>query len=217
MHPFVSDCAPKRARSVLTDEQAVEIFRLKFTSHQSARPPPATHVAKWYGVSEKTIRDIWKGRTWRLETWHLDTTRPFPDKQRGRPIGSKDRRPRTVRRTAIDDDTNTAIVFVSSQVTQMHTEDASSSTPGSGPTTHHDDAGPCDGHASETTPREWGRTCVDEEIQGTQQASTIDWLLQEWADAPSGAPDCYDPFRDDWSCGETWSEDPCFERYAYQS
>jgi hypothetical protein len=54
----------------------------------------ATKLAGKYGVSEKAIRDIWQGRTWDRETWHLDTTRPRIEKQRGRPRGSKDRKPR---------------------------------------------------------------------------------------------------------------------------
>ena len=57
-----------------------------------------------YNVSEKTIRDIWKGRTWFRDTLHLDAARAdLADRlQRrpGRPRGSKDVRPR--RRKCLD-------------------------------------------------------------------------------------------------------------------
>jgi hypothetical protein len=114
-----------------------------------------------------------------------------------------------VRRTAIDDVTNTTIAL------SPDDKFSSQASPGSGSTTHRGDDLLRDGHASETTPQEWGRTCVDEEIQVTQQASSIDRLLQEWADAPSAALDHNDPFRDDWICGDTWPEVPCFEGYAH--
>ena len=32
-------------------------------------------VARTYKVSEKTVRDIWRGRTWHHETLHLDPPR----------------------------------------------------------------------------------------------------------------------------------------------
>jgi hypothetical protein len=58
-------------RAGLTSEQAVDIFRLSLPRAQSesfkskiSRRPSAVGVARKYGVSEKTIRDIWTGRTW---------------------------------------------------------------------------------------------------------------------------------------------------------
>ena len=57
----------------------------------------ASAVSRFYGVSEKTIRDIWNGRTWAKETWHLDTSRILCIKLAGRPKGRKDSRPRKKR------------------------------------------------------------------------------------------------------------------------
>jgi hypothetical protein len=37
----------------------------------------SSKVSRMYGVSEKTIRDIWVGRTWKAETRHLDPLRPL--------------------------------------------------------------------------------------------------------------------------------------------
>mmetsp|Transcript_88277 Transcript_88277/g.234734 ORF Transcript_88277/g.234734 Transcript_88277/m.234734 type:complete len:107 (-) Transcript_88277:31-351(-) len=54
----------KQGRSVLTREQAVEIYRLG----EGAKRDSAYKVAKLYGVCEKAIRDIWSGRTWRNAT-----------------------------------------------------------------------------------------------------------------------------------------------------
>jgi hypothetical protein len=59
------------ARVGLTRKQAVDIFRLSLPQTPSeslkskiSRRPSAAGVAREYGVSEKTVRDIWTGRTW---------------------------------------------------------------------------------------------------------------------------------------------------------
>ena len=49
------------------------------------------------GVSEKAVRDIWKGRTWSRETCHLDITRTVVPKKVGRPIGCRDQKQRKTR------------------------------------------------------------------------------------------------------------------------
>ena len=86
-------CAKPRA--VLTKEQAIDIFRLSTFNYSKASRPTATSVAKAFGVSEKTIRDIWNGRTWCEETLPLDSSRqPKPRKKAGRPLGRKDSAPR---------------------------------------------------------------------------------------------------------------------------
>jgi hypothetical protein len=56
-----------RLRAKLTNSEAVSIFRLRETAAS------ATSVGRLYGVSEKAIRDIWKGRTWASETSNVDT------------------------------------------------------------------------------------------------------------------------------------------------
>jgi hypothetical protein len=59
------------ARVGLTRKQVVAIFRLSLPQAPPEniesikfRRPSAVGVAREYGVSEKTVRDIWTGRTW---------------------------------------------------------------------------------------------------------------------------------------------------------
>ena len=86
-----------KPRAILTSEKAVEIFSRSVppTGSSSAERPHATSVAREYGVSEKTVRDIWTGRTWSDETRHLDPHRPPREaKPTGRPRGRQDTEPR---------------------------------------------------------------------------------------------------------------------------
>uniref|UniRef100_A0A7S1H2Z0 Uncharacterized protein n=1 Tax=Hemiselmis andersenii TaxID=464988 RepID=A0A7S1H2Z0_HEMAN len=59
----------KKARHQLTEEEAVAIFNLrpKATKDGNQRRGSMTHckiIAPKYGVTPKTVRDIWNGRTW---------------------------------------------------------------------------------------------------------------------------------------------------------
>jgi hypothetical protein len=72
----------------------LNIFQIK------SKIPSATKVARFYGVSEKTIRDIWTGRTWAAQTWHLDKSRVLKIKPTGRPIGRRDTKPRKPRQSS---------------------------------------------------------------------------------------------------------------------
>ena len=49
-------------RRILTNEEAVEIFLLKPARNDGDEV--FGPVAKRFGVSAKTIKDIWSGRTW---------------------------------------------------------------------------------------------------------------------------------------------------------
>ncbi len=89
VHLSMPDAAKPRAR--LSEAQVIKIFRAR------AFASKATNVASVYKVSEKTVRDIWKGRTWSKETQHLDMSRPLQIKTVGRPKGCKDRQPRKKR------------------------------------------------------------------------------------------------------------------------
>ena len=85
-------CAKPRA--VLTKDQVVHIYSL-YASSTADRKPTATSLGRAFGVSEKTIRDIWSARTWCEETSYLDLNRqPKMRKKIGRPLGCKDRAPR---------------------------------------------------------------------------------------------------------------------------
>jgi hypothetical protein len=85
----------KRNRSYLVEKEAVEIFQIKMQN--MGAKVTSTSVARAYGVSEKTVRDIWASRTWKKETWHLDTSIPLILKKQGRPLGSKDRTQRKIK------------------------------------------------------------------------------------------------------------------------
>ncbi len=82
---------PCKPRARLTEVQAVDIFKMRSPISS------AVNIAKRFGVSEKTVRDIWKGRTWSRETCHLDTSRTVVLKQVGRPKGRTDMKPRKKR------------------------------------------------------------------------------------------------------------------------
>lgn len=69
---------------ILTDDQAAEIYSLKsdymretstfdscFRSRAQKLKGKSSSVCKWYGVTSKTIRDIWNRRTWTKATHHL--------------------------------------------------------------------------------------------------------------------------------------------------
>ena len=73
-----------KPRARLTESEVLSIFQLKASS------PSATIVGRLYGVSEKAIRDIWKGRTWSSETSQADMSRaPVVKKRQNRAIVDK--------------------------------------------------------------------------------------------------------------------------------
>lgn len=84
-------------RNILTGDQAQVIFSFRpqpFSKHRDR----ASTLAKMYGISAKSVRDIWCGRTWYRETYHMDPSKaPEMDrllKKAGRPKGVKDSKPR---------------------------------------------------------------------------------------------------------------------------
>mmetsp|Transcript_58674 Transcript_58674/g.155166 ORF Transcript_58674/g.155166 Transcript_58674/m.155166 type:complete len:163 (+) Transcript_58674:96-584(+) len=92
-----ADGSGKRmVRVVLTADDAAAIFQMRPSSDEvKSQNQSASAVARKYGVSPKTIRDIWQARTWSRATFHLDSSRPAPVKRRvGRPKGAKDLQPR---------------------------------------------------------------------------------------------------------------------------
>ena len=83
--------AAGKHRARLTEAEVQSIYLAKITG------TPATKVASWFGVNEKTIRDIWSGRTWAKETLHISngdsknprfSTQSFQRKQLGHPSGT---------------------------------------------------------------------------------------------------------------------------------
>jgi hypothetical protein len=112
---------PSKSRSKLTESNAIDIFKLKSTSIS------AVLLGNAYDVSEKAIRDIWKGRTWAKETCHQDMARPYHGKQVGRPIGSKDTKPRI--RRATHSTGSSALLRVSSLLSSRSSHASCSAVP----------------------------------------------------------------------------------------
>ena len=72
-------CASTPVKRVLTDAQAKDIYRIYLA--EFARPVVlrrkgsiSSRLAVMYGVSSKTIRDIWNRRTWKSATSMLVST-----------------------------------------------------------------------------------------------------------------------------------------------
>ena len=96
-HASQKSGAVAKPRAILTQDQAVEIFMLKPPASDPKSSKHSHRVARRYDVSEKTVRDIWRGRTWHAETKHLDPCRPARiSAPPGRPLGKKDRAPRRI-------------------------------------------------------------------------------------------------------------------------
>lgn len=90
-----------KPRAVLNEQQALEIFALRPRS--DSRKLAASYVGARFGVNEKTVRDIWVGRTWSRATILLResdenlSAKFLAPSKLGRPKGSKDTRPRDFR------------------------------------------------------------------------------------------------------------------------
>ena len=91
LHQSHQRLAAGKHRARLTEAEVQSIYLAKITG------TPATKVASWFGVNEKTIRDIWSGRTWAKETLHISngdsknprfSTQSFQRKQLGHPSGT---------------------------------------------------------------------------------------------------------------------------------
>ena len=86
-----------KPKAILSYDKVIDIFKVRPNSKlaRGAGSRVIAAVALDFGISEKTVRDIWRGRTWHRETLHLDPCRPerviaLP----GRPLGRKDSAPR---------------------------------------------------------------------------------------------------------------------------
>ena len=98
----------------------MDIFRLSIVRAPDIKRPTATSIARQYNVSEKTIRDIWKGRTWHEETLPLDLKRPIKAKVKtGRPLGRKDSIPRKSRTICSKSNSANGVGTAGSQVPSM--------------------------------------------------------------------------------------------------
>ena len=85
-----------RAKVVLNEIRAREIFQFKNENAFPSRHACSKHLAIQHGISCKAIRDIWNGRSWLDATYHLWSEGERPQRRAiGRPKGSKDKKPRT--------------------------------------------------------------------------------------------------------------------------
>jgi len=91
-----------KPRAILTRKRAIEIFQQSSpanSNHDLARKPSALLIARQFRISENTVRVIWKGRTWNIETHHLDSHRKARgSRQNSRPLGRRGSKPRRPRR-----------------------------------------------------------------------------------------------------------------------
>ena len=154
-----------RRRAILTQLQAIEIFRFRYECSLSMMVSSASVVAKRYGVNERTIRDIWKQRTWTHATSCLtEGADPMAERKMGRPVGSKDTRPRKQKLSV-----ETSISYNFSQSKQMMTICAS--RPRS---------------ENQESPTESHQAQQDSEIQqledDREEEASIDDQLHAWAD-----------------------------------
>jgi hypothetical protein len=211
VHTFL-DRLPKaiaKPRAVLTKSQAITIFQLKH------RLSSATKVARSYSVSEKTVRDIWTARTWATETWHLDPARAIKIKHTGRPLGSRDSKPRKLRQASVggfaQSSTFTTLICHQMSITSLdddHSSEASS-----------DGADMCEaniekveaelvyperGEQLECSADDFHRKCESACIGQHPFAPTtsLDEQLFDWERWHSGT--WLDPFEADWIHGRTF-------------
>jgi hypothetical protein len=224
----ISSFVPKKllnkSRSSLQEKHVVEIFQHKIrnssASSLQAHKISASSVAQMYGVSEKTIRDIWNGRTWKEETWHLDMTRPMCFKTQGRPKGSKDREPRKSKWTRVAESMSSREIIGKSNLSRPSIKSPRvSAISGSHICRTEkflDDVSiqptpvPCKGHVGEddfvfffgSQPRKAFPVDSSEYSKpkrlGAPPKYIIDDLLSQWSQYLSNAPRFQDPFERDW-------------------
>lgn len=57
---------------VLTNEQAIKIFMEKYSGgNYSSQTAKSIALASSFNISSKTVRDIWRGRSWLEATYDL--------------------------------------------------------------------------------------------------------------------------------------------------
>ena len=150
----------------------------------------APHSAAAYGVSEKTIRDIWSGRTWKHATCSLSGCGSWIPKKCGRPQGSKDRMPRKARKT----EPTACFTAITPEARVSSTESPSESeylvTESRGLATMKVQEGVYHHHE------------VDQSAlrasSSTSAKISIDDMLFRWVDLISACSASNDPFGEDW-------------------
>lgn len=68
----MGDIKPSKSHAVLTNKQAVSIFLEKYKEgNYASMTEKSIALAASYGISSKTVRDIWCGRSWLEATFDL--------------------------------------------------------------------------------------------------------------------------------------------------
>ena len=188
---------PNRSRAILSLSQVIEIFKIKLTATTLMQKCPSPwQISALFGVSEKAVRDIWKGRTWARETHHLEPSRQvLMRKRRGRPSGSMDSRSRKASKpgiatwsrglqVAVED-----LEILKTDVTSLHCYACAAN--GQRNRMHNADfcAHRCvasdSASADSHQPHEW--------------TASIDYQLHEWMEGTSSLSELADPFGADWT------------------
>ena len=194
MQAITSNVDACKTRKILQPEQAIEIVQLKLSKSRPEkmkkdfeRLKPGV-VAKQYGISEKAVRDIWKGRTWLRETMHLDpalaalATRLRPP---GRPRIKTDPI-RGLDAQQYDTDRTDELVRSSNKRTQGHSTTADFE----------------DLDSSKHSSRNKEKTNLPPPAQATEARFPYSWTASEnWTESAFTLPPsscANDPFHDDW-------------------
>jgi hypothetical protein len=211
-----------KTRAKLSVEQVIEIFNIKDALPTNG----AARTARMYGVSEKTVRDIWSGRTWCDETCHLDTSRVLEPKSIGRPKGCRDSKPRKQKRDGRDSDSCMALDSYASEISARAECGRKGETIESPEKIHATlmdvEYGSEINSALHMAQSIAAPSCYPTLLpqalapapnpsQGAS-AQSVDQQLQEWGQSLWLDLETSDPFREDWKPeqeGATVSGDPC--------
>ena len=176
-------CKP-RAR--LTEDRVLEIFKLKDSSKS------ASLLGALHGVSEKTVRDIWTGRTWSMETQHLDTSRPIVIKIAGRPKGSMDSKPRKQKGQSVQNRLRQSHQSLGSNNKHSLPRSTTPCPLSVDEKYVHDNHSDCDFKL-------WtGPQGPASHVQASMHRTSVDDELHEWKERSWCSP-LTDPFRRDWT------------------
>jgi hypothetical protein len=168
-----------RPRAILSKNDAIAIFQMKGSSSS------ATQVAMPYGVSEKTIRDIWTGRCWGAATWHLDRSRVLKIKPSGRPPGRRDSRPRKHKRRKQESENG-----VSNGRAEQKPDVIAEKHPANKKNTLTRNI------SGNLSPLRADAT-VENKVFSLQTKKSVDEQLFDWEHNPQGSL-LVDPFKEDW-------------------
>ena len=192
-----------KARARLSKAEVIQIFKLRVCTDRTSKLQTALEVARTYCVNDKTVRDIWNGRTWAHETKHIDRDKEMSPSRLGRPKGHKDSKPRQ-RRSVGKCNLDSAI----RQKAQKKSH-------------HADGAFSKHGHLKRLnffhfdikTSLDREQTISDGDVaqhalsvlkafhfarSSSSHFESIDTRLYAWDQDPTSSPEFHDPFQDDW-------------------